>query len=1219
MNFADNSGWILLNKKREIPAIDKKPEEKNIKLTNQVTVNQDGRIIEIEPSNKTILPEFNENKLYNTYIKPEHALESMMEQIVRPYEFSSETGSIKFKFVFTGIVDWDGITINFQIDNPNQNNYLQLDGTLDSLISDIYFIVDDLNTIEHIQKYNEKAAFSNIMRPDYKNGDLNKGSREILLEPKILGTSTIFNPSQLYVKLNPNKLREGKFDLLESGSISVSIPIRASMLGNLTWFNDEKGNHLNNFMNKQASIIIKFNPNAFFVPVFEATITDLTKKAIRGSEVAKYKNNKETLNRAMKIDLKKKYLDYDSWEPMFEFDDGLGSFIYAENNKITERALLFSVIQKFKKQLYAINMEDVGKNVATLPLDVNYALILKSNAKGFNDEQNEEKLLDYASNFQTKYHTVLYDSTPFSLQIIRTIKQNHDNLFEKLKYNDGGKEGVNAVIENKILNNEIFSVTFYETLNTKSPNGFSLGNFTEKDAKEKFNFKSGRLVFGYSVSEIIITPFFPFDSKNEFKIGSVSKKEYLDNLNSKLKRKILVIEIPEFNNKSLKTFTFVLNYKNDLVKRIDDSTHIIKEILSTSSEYIKISKENEKIIDIITSEKGSNEKNAKTDFFLCCMLSENFEFKFPKSIFNSLSQIKRAFDDVDSSIVKNNKLRTIIEYSNLKSDADTFKGNLDFFKPFRQGIFHLWDIYGKINKNIDYTEATKTKYIEAKIKGAVTIDDAEIKDEILKSVKNVSDNFEFYDNDKLIKASDEISKFNEKTRDISMLSKFFAYINIFPTGIFSSELHVLTEALIASALSKYKIIYGINDKYLTNDIAKLYKKIIQSHNDKSMKNFTSYLEVLFEEYLIHAYEISKNKSTPAQKLYLQLLKIFSSEKDVRILLIISELIIIENLGSDLYPQNKISKIIDRIIQDDKFLIFGSNISKNFARDGVFLTQNELEKIIEEIKKKTRENFLGQSWQSAFEFEIMKESCTNSLDDLIKYENIDRTYHMIDPYIAIKYKPLDYVYIDTPVWQPKIVEHYSFIFNSETKSIPILSNEIRNKKVILFFKSDSLLEIPTYRHSSLRNIPIKNMTLVLNGRFIYKISNDLYDSTDSEQNYSYIRDLMECIPVPLENTKINKLNYSIETTTTTFISKLLTGQKTSGFINDGLNLSHVYINLTFGYFNEILSSFMIGLNMENYEKEINEELTSVEIMYSNPDEITKSLGSENLRGFIYYIE
>lgn len=1231
MNFSDNSGFILLNKKRDIPAIEALEENKkkdNITINNQITIDQDGKIIEIEPKNKTILPELPQKSLYNNFVRAEHPLESMMEQIVRPYEFSPETGSIKFKFTFTGIVEWDGLTINFQIDNPNPVNYLQLDGTLDSLISEIYFIIDESNTIEHIQKYNEKSSFSNLLRPDNKNENLYKGSREILLDPKTIGTNVIFNPSEMYLPLKKEKIREGKFDLLESGSISVSIPIRASLLGNLTWFNDEKGISLKDLRNKQVAIIIKFNPNAFFVPIFESSILNLTKKAIRGTMVAKYKNHLETLKRLRKIDVNKKYFNRAKWTPIFEVDSNGNDILKMGDSGITTKELLKHVIKKFPK-IYAISNNDKDK-IIPIPININHIVILNTGTDGvnyFNSADPTDQNKFYYD--QIKTNAFYFDSSSLSNELISISIDGIKTFTENGKYiEEGFFNDVDENLNKRALDdfmkkeNEIKECFFYSipNISEKKYKYYLIGSYTINGFKEKINFSNGRTIIGIYNNYYFATPYIvTADGKS---LGNCTKLQYLNFLKKYFS--ITSMILPPISN-SLKTYGAVLNFVENVgIVRVQNAEYLMKEFIDVFNDNIINSDFSRALKNIILNEPDNANYITITELFLCACIESKFQLRNPNLIISHVKNISNVFDDVGSSIVKNAKLGKIIEFSEIEEIGKNgiFNDNGIENIMLKNSIHFLWDYFGKI-ENIDFKNISKTKFLRNKIIDKISTKNYEY-----------NNNVDYYY--KIFSGIDINNQYNnsliekyKKNIGINFVKRAYNFFRKIANFSFSLNTVSFIAQIFSISTAKLMLLQEQDNtkKFISSDLfvkslncQKLINELLLNQTDELSTKLCLLFELLFEEYLLSALDIAKKKETEIQRFYIRCLKSFSTETDIKLCLILSEFVILESFKNASYPKENICLLITKIIKNNpSLLVNGLSAEKNMERFNIFYTNEEIDKIIKENEEEIKKNFTNQDWQSAFEIEIMKDSCENSINDLINNDGISRTYHMIDPYIAIKYKPLEYIPIDIDVWQPKIVEHYTFDFDQTSKSISLLTSDIQDKKIILFFKSNSLLDIPTYRHSSLKNIPIKNMTIVLNGKHIYKIQNDLFDSTNSDENYSYIRDLAECLPVPLENTRINKLNYSIGETTTSFISKLLDGQKARSFINDALNLNNIYVNMKFGYFNEILSSFMLGLNMQSFRSELNEEIQSIEILYSNIEEVSEAIGLEKLKGYIYYID
>lgn len=331
-NITKDSSWRLLNKKRDNKFIESiKSIERPIHLTNQVAVDKDGNIIEIEAGDSSTLPDFKTDyELRKKFIEPKNPQESKIDQIVRPYEFSAEARAIKFKFLVTGTIEWNGITLNCVIKNPNPNNYLQVDGSLDSLIEELIIVIDDDNVVERVEEYSTKYFISNMLSPDYKNTNLYTGSREVLLEPQEQGTSIIFNPPMMTMDTNSfYEIEHGKINLIECGYLDVSIPLKCRSFGNQVYWGKQKGSNLKSLEGKMVTVVIKINVDAFFVPVFNSSIQMLSSYNVSSEEVRTLKKFQSIKSRLEKIktgDILVFDPNSPSWKKMTVVNNGETSF-----------------------------------------------------------------------------------------------------------------------------------------------------------------------------------------------------------------------------------------------------------------------------------------------------------------------------------------------------------------------------------------------------------------------------------------------------------------------------------------------------------------------------------------------------------------------------------------------------------------------------------------------------------------------------------------------------------------------------------------------------------------------------------------------------------------------------------------------------------------------------------------------------------------------------
>lgn len=71
----------------------------------------------------------------------------------------------------------------------------------------------------------------------------------------------------------------------------------------------------------------------------------------------------------------------------------------------------------------------------------------------------------------------------------------------------------------------------------------------------------------------------------------------------------------------------------------------------------------------------------------------------------------------------------------------------------------------------------------------------------------------------------------------------------------------------------------------------------------------------------------------------------------------------------------------------------------------------------------------------------------------------------------------------------------------------------------------------------------------------------------------------------KETNFNRLNYALKESSSSFITKKIYGLDSDNFFNFDEN-GNCVVNAIFGHSNEILSKFMIGLNFDKIEDDLN---------------------------------
>ena len=217
-------------------------------------------------------------------IKIDHIPEQRAEN--KAYEIIEETKElncmpvdgnvVRFTFFDQDIIKPDSIAIHFGILNTN-NNYLQLDSSPSSLISRVRWLYKG-KILEDIEDYNiitnflfdmeysrqEKNVISELQKP------LTVSSKEELICPKMPGTHSIFNPFiHNYPYIECREIKNGQVYMDEVNYKEFSVRLFSFIFNNP----QEKLLNLETFPNLELEITL--NKYAFFVPVFNATVSDL--------------------------------------------------------------------------------------------------------------------------------------------------------------------------------------------------------------------------------------------------------------------------------------------------------------------------------------------------------------------------------------------------------------------------------------------------------------------------------------------------------------------------------------------------------------------------------------------------------------------------------------------------------------------------------------------------------------------------------------------------------------------------------------------------------------------------------------------------------------------------------------------------------------------------------------------------------------------------------
>ena len=178
---------------------------------------------------------------------------------------------------------------------------------------------------------------------------------------------------------------------------------------------------------------------------------------------------------------------------------------------------------------------------------------------------------------------------------------------------------------------------------------------------------------------------------------------------------------------------------------------------------------------------------------------------------------------------------------------------------------------------------------------------------------------------------------------------------------------------------------------------------------------------------------------------------------------------------------------------------------------------------------------------------------------------------------------------------EIIDKQEFVDKVPDLMINLKSNVKRLFHIIM---NKAYIKFPTYRKSTRYNCGIKKYTLIIDGIKYPEIPIS-GNSDNNSDNSKYIEELSKCIEI--ENSKINRSNSALDMSTTNYITRKLYGEP-SGKIFEFDPESNVRYIFKFGYFDEFLGKFMIGINLNEikrqFKDEINLEESLIEIEFEN---------------------
>jgi len=319
-------------------------EEKKVlnEIENEQKINNKAE--DIEPNNANILNEkpegdqtgigqmfMDNNKNYNplSFLEENVASGNLSYDIksiyISPYLVDEANSTMHFRFNNVNFIDKNNLKIVFIIQNKNNQNWIQLDGTVHNLIKSIKW-TNMHNTIEEIKDYGEIANIlndfvffsNNVDENRYKEieNPLKVGTDELIIPPNFLGTHLTFNPPQNefdYFKCR--EILNGKLSFIPTNELRIEIPLYSLVFGRKYLQESNKVDTFPIFMFSDLELIIEVNTSAFFVPVFDAKIQDLVNTSILDDEYQTIKTMAQAQKRVKKASFKGKNADFISFHP----------------------------------------------------------------------------------------------------------------------------------------------------------------------------------------------------------------------------------------------------------------------------------------------------------------------------------------------------------------------------------------------------------------------------------------------------------------------------------------------------------------------------------------------------------------------------------------------------------------------------------------------------------------------------------------------------------------------------------------------------------------------------------------------------------------------------------------------------------------------------------------------------------------------------------------
>lgn len=1071
-------------------------------------------------------------------------------KIIDVLSIDEQTGMMFFSFFAENIIKWNGIKLTLGIKNNNTNNFIQLDTCQDSLIKSLSIFVNDV-LVEMVEDYSEIETLTNIIyerKSNYTNDNplMNKNIEETLACENT-GTSAVFNPTIQYKDISTRmNIKNGKIQLNDSDVILFDLIIKSKIFGNKKQTFQEIKQNLNpELVGKKITIGILLNTRAFFVPVFNCKLNDLMNVYIDGSL---YDISRQLRKTKESLELFKTSVIGDKTINDVRFNDDY--VVMGKQDEFTIEILeKIGNVGNFDKDI----TKEIGKlSYTNGTFDPEKPIIFLHNGNYYIQKPNVLNL--FASNGITINH--------FKPDEEYDVKQN--NL-------DIKKDSVITFNTKKIPFKEN-EKKFYDNWPLEIGEKLKIGDKPSIKRKADGNPKSKIFsilltVYENNYRKVMELLFKIRPEMFKFKMEEIySSSLWTDSIQEKENGDLFLFFLDYFYLDSIgydifsvywdnKTHKDVLNYDEYKLKFIFSYFGVIDIFLDKNiDKLVSLSK----ITNYLTDKELLNEKEEKETKTKGDALSKYIYSKYEEE----KRQINSINDSIFSTLEKNNinleSMLKIFRISMANEATDDKKVSLDA-------------LIAKRNNNPTVVERFKLQ---------------------VTGVFNYFKSFLFTQQNKKInevKVSEELNK---------MLEEMERELEIFNLKGIDSELKVLGYDYESYVYLFYTILESIKfgldlktafERYIEMQISIIYHAI-----DIYIKKFEN-LKIVVE--ILKA----------IKKLFISAVFDADTKQEVLIMIKLNHIIvqIISKLNIEVMKMENQKKFVSYL----KLLVDYFTKSQDFFSDKKTLMSEYIIKLynydfLTELEKKVtmqiNSNVMLETnkWTSQTEFYL-----SNTAERAIPLDSIGRKYNVINP--QIKLEMHENSYIPSAVYQGELLKKiFSALFEPNIGNTIIL--DIPNPKLLFTWTNFELYDVPTFRISNLPNIPFEDFTLEINSTYKFVINGKADDSSD---NYEYLMYLSQVLgfndAFEMEkNTTINRFNYSIADSSSSFISKKVNGTNTEPQFTYN-NRIETFVKIMFDRNREIISRFMIGIDTNTIMQRLNiPEIKTIKLSCNNTKQINE---------------